>query len=219
VTILLCLGAAVFALLVLRFVQPALVHRVHEFVVRATINRMLLEAVEEGSPAPRNFGALLSLQLWTESGPFNNAALELRCHRLREVMAALTTGEHEGNAHERIGTGLVELADMVTILGNRFKPGAEERDEILDAEQLLQLIVQRASPTGFASLPPGTDAATMLRQNPISIVQLGEMLIAVVYALLAREQSAHLSQEFGRPSLRQMLTRSSSTSIEQRPSS
>jgi hypothetical protein len=59
----------------------------------------------------------------------------------------------------------------------------------------------------------------MLRQNPISIVQLGEMLIAVVYALLAREQSAHMSQEFGRPSLRQMLTRSSSTSIEQRPSS
>ena len=186
-TVLLCLGASIFALLMLRFVQPALVHRLHEFVVRATINRMLLEAAGDAHPDPDNFGALLSLQLRTESPPASHAALELRCHKLREVMAVLTTGEHEHQAHERVGTGLVELADMVTVLGNRFKPAAEERDAVVDAEQILRLVVNRTSPQGSPSWPPTDDAALMLRSNPLSIVQLGEMLIAVIFALIERE--------------------------------
>lgn len=191
---LLFIGMGLFALLVLRFVQPTIVHRVREYVVRATINRLLLEATSSEGSLRQNFGTLLSLQLHPESASSSNAALELRCHKLREVMAVLTSGEHEGRAHESVGTGLVELADMVTVLGNRFRPGAEERETIVDAEQLLRLIVSNAAPASFASLPPDVEAVHMLRAVPLSIVQLGEMMIAIVFALISRETTGPAAQ-------------------------
>ena len=83
---------------------------------------------------------------------------------------------------------------MVTVLGNRFRPGAEERDTIVDAEQILRLVVSNAAPASFASMPPDVEAAQLLRTIPLSIVQLSEMMIAIVVALIARETTGPAAQ-------------------------
>jgi hypothetical protein len=181
-TFVLWLGALLFIGLVLRLVHPGAVHYVKEFLVRAKVNRILLDpsASMDWNSSPQ-FGVLLSLAFRHEGATVVPRAMQLRCLKLTELLAVLTTGDYERRGHPQVGMGLVELADMISILGSRFKPAAEERETVVAAHEILTLLVDRASPN-----QPG-DIEQRLAKTALSVVQIGELLVAAVYALTARE--------------------------------
>jgi hypothetical protein len=186
-------GVVLFCLLVLRFVQPALLIRCREFVVRTRINRELLELAATGRilSSPQEFGKLLSLQFRLENTARSSEALQHRCHKLRELIAVLTSDAYGDAASASVGMGLVELADMTATLGYRFKPSKEERHDVIDAEELLTFIAQRLA--GCSAVGPAA-VEDWLREHPLSVIQIGEVLVAAVYALTLREQTPALQK-------------------------
>jgi hypothetical protein len=180
-------AALLLVLLVLRFVRPDLAHRAKDVVVRAKINRMVLTAEPQSESSAKRFSVLLGDAFRFDGAAVSTIAMQHRCQKLREFFAVLSTGEFERRAHPSVGNGLVELAAMMDLLGGRFCPGAEDRRIVVEAEDILGYLAEALS----SGRPRDSEALeAWLATTPMSIVQIGEILIAGVFALTYREGAA-----------------------------
>jgi hypothetical protein len=182
-------GVTLGVLLLIRFVHPAIVHRARDVVTRARINRAFLGLAEQGRTdlSRKQFGQLLGHAFCSEGASGATEAMEFRCLKLRELFGVWTTNEFEERAHSRVGRGLAELGDMVSILGHRFRPARELRSRVVEASEILAFIANKVD-AGASSDPNIVEQ--WLSHNALSVGQVGEILIAALFALTCREEGA-----------------------------
>ena len=177
---------AVILVVLIRFVHPALAYRVRDLVVEAKINRQLIAAMSTDLTAKHgSFRGLLEKTLRSQVGASDPQAMKMRCLRIREVLGimAARSGDPNGSAPADLGATIIELAEMVHVLGIRIRPGLDLDVPAVGAEHILLT----AARTFNAEVEIDT-LEDWLSEHALSVEQIGELLIAAVYALACREE-------------------------------
>jgi hypothetical protein len=186
--LILALQAIFMAVILLRFVHPGAVYWLRDLVVAGMVNRAMLAAHEAGPDTrSQEFAAMLELTLRYQVTGSDPNSMMVRCLRIRELFGMLSRRDGDRGLSQRPGdlaAAIMELADMIHSLGARIPRGLDLATPVVGAEQVLGHIIKEGlgDPDDRAS-----HIETWLAANALSIEQIGELLIAVVYALASRQ--------------------------------
>lgn len=205
------LAVVAMALIILRFVHPGIAYWLRDLVVAGQVNRRLMAAVDSDSPtAGEDFRALLEKTLRYQVGESSAQEIRVRCLRIREVLGIMAARDSESGSTRKVDLGgtIIELADMLQSLGARLRPGLDGgATNVVGAEQILLRIVQ-GSAEG-TSVVDVEQLEEWLERQQLRIEQIGEIMIAAVYALASRQQAGELVSAAGRANGRQALSQAS----------
>ena len=207
--------------LVLRFVQPELIYSFREVLVRTGMNKVHLDDDEGRAGLSPRYHELLIKDLRFETLGHDSAYALKRVNKIRELYSTLDLERFDDlNVKQELRPHvcIVELASLLKNLGEHMTPEKHIRYPTVKADQILKLIaneikgIEDAKAAAEAAAKPGTGVATAsspngtgplktnsaverwFRENPMSIEQTSEILIAAVFGLAFRQKTADTSE-------------------------
>jgi hypothetical protein len=189
--------------LAIRFVQPEVVYLLRRVVVAVGMNRAFLDA--EYGRAPSDYVKLLVQDLRPEGAPSDPVRLFGRVMKVRELYSMLDPGRSAvKDLPERLRSQIcvIELANILGAAARSLRPDVRIPGSSVKADEILAHILgirEKLQPTGQAGEGDGAKGAGRwvdvvadeelekeLREHPVSIQQIDEILIAAVFATVYR---------------------------------
>lgn len=179
--------------MVLRFVQPSLLYGVRRFLREVRTNKATLDWEAGRSVANREFVAALTRDSHPETGDVSVGAARRRANKLRELYRILDLRKPlpDGVARQDSPTVcVIELADLIRNLAQHIKPSLENYRPVVPSGSLLKYVGQKVRlAEGVGGDLTDQDVGIWYIENPITIEQVIEMLIAVVEGVCFRLQA------------------------------
>ena len=201
---LLVMAVAVFILgcLVLRFVQPEIIYIIREQLIKVGINRVIIEQeANRGKDHNERYNELTLKEFRYETlGNTAEYVLE-RAGKIRELYSAMDAKRAlampQLEADRRPQVCIVELGNLLRNMGEQLKPTAEiDYPKTVKADAILGFIALQLDKENAGAAEPGADGVESLplprevvrlfQENPISIEQAVEILLAAVHGLAYR---------------------------------
>src|ERR1044072_8591227 len=189
------------SLLVLRFVQPELIYIVREQLIQVGMSRVFLEQEAGRGKEHNERYSELRLKGFRYETLGNTAEYALdRAGKIRELysdMDARRAEEMPGlEAERRPQICIVELANLLHNMGWRLTPRGRDEYKTVKADAILRFIALQMckesgeeAASGPSAVPPlaqPSDVVKWFQENPISIEQAVEILLAAVHGLAYR---------------------------------
>ena len=188
---LLVAGLAILLLMIVRFVQPEVIYALREALAGVRKNRLHLENDENERPDREEskiaLAELMVLDLRPEGVPRSIKDVLARVTKIRELYSILDLRRERIRnlpRAQRSHICVVELANIVEALARDLNPSAEISHSKLQADEILSAVA--SSRQGELDGADEEEISVFYRENPISIEQINEMLIAIIYAITYR---------------------------------
>jgi len=187
--VLLALNLLAILVIVIRFVHPRIIYWLRDIVVASRVKRDVLTAKDGRERLGRGrFASSLDRSLRYQVSGSTPEAMRWRCTRIRQLFGMMSEREN-GAARDRgprpdLAGTIMELADMVHGLGSRIPADYDTATPVVGAESFLAQSISCVQ----GNAPLNSEATEdWLAANPMSVEQIGELLIAAVYALAFRQ--------------------------------
>jgi hypothetical protein len=207
--------------LVLRFVQPELIYSLRQVLVKIGMNKVQLDDEAGRTGLSSRYHELLIKDLRFETLGHDSAYALKRINKIRELYSTLDMQRHSDlnvKKELRPHVCIIELANLLKNLGEHMTPEKHIHYPTVKADQILKLIAREVTsimepeavgasgnpktPTGSTAEAATTDRTDPLtnnsalerwfRENPMSIEQTIEILIAAVFGLAYRQKTSEL---------------------------
>ncbi len=188
-------GAMVLFALVLRFVLPELIYGLRQEIVRVSMTKAFLDRRAGRSVPKERFAALLTKDFRYESSDRSERYALERITKIRELYH-ISQHPHKRKWFRKPKPQLciTELANLLVNLATHIRPLDESNQSSLGATNLLLHICNTIRQTKQAeSLAKAKEVEEYLTQNPMSIEQISEILIAAVFAIAYRQRAREVS--------------------------
>lgn len=182
-------------LLVVRFIQPRALYGTRHLLLVAEARRLFLRRLAGKPVASSAFVRLVAQDFRHESVDSDLQVVLTRVSRIRELFRVLDVGRTDlpkGTELPAVGACVTELAQIIGSMASRLVSVGEYDYDLVPADVVLGTIAERIGREhdGNFRLDNESDVEQWFRQYPISIEQVVEILIAVVFALSLRERSS-----------------------------
>ena len=207
--------------LVLRFVQPELIYSLRQILVKIGMNKVQLDDEAGRTGLSSRYHELLIKDLRFETLGHDSAYALKRINKIRELYSTLDLQRHSNlnvKKELRPQVCIIELANLLKNLGEHLTPEKHIHYPTVKADQILKMIAKEVMSivepvtvstagnpmtitSGAASvetidrtdpLPNNSALERWFRENPMSIEQTIEILIAAVFGLAYRQKTAEL---------------------------
>jgi len=187
---LLAINLLAIVVIVVRFVNPRVIYWLRDIVVAGQVKRDLLTAkVGRDRLRKGRFADSLDRSLRYQVSGSSPEAMRWRCTRIRELFGMMSVRQDGGargaSPRPDLAGTIMELADMVHTLGARIPADYDAATPVLGAEAFLASCISCVE--NGAPLLDSEAAERWLDEHPLSVEQIGELLIAAVYSLACRQ--------------------------------
>ncbi|MDT7687244.1 MAG: hypothetical protein QOE46_3 [Acidobacteriota bacterium] len=184
--------AFILIILVLRFVQPELVYSFRQVLVKIGMRKVFLDRKERREDLSAMYNRLLVKDFRYETlGHDWNYALK-RVNKMRELYSTLDLqrGDVAGidDDERKPQVCIIELANLLSNLGDHVKPERDIHHPTVKADEILRLVGNSIKREGEA-LQKDNEVEAWFIENPMSIEQTIEIMIAAVFGLAYRQQA------------------------------
>jgi hypothetical protein len=194
VTVLLLIPAGILLLLLIRFVQPELIYGLRQVLVQVEANKTFLgyEAGRDGLTG--SFQRLLIADARYEALDLDEEYVFNRIQKIRELYRALDPrrplADKSLRDSQRPQVCIIELASLLSNLGRQVSLQSEFQRPIISERGILAFIANEIRLSQME--PPLSDADVQgwFVENPISVEQVIELLIAAAFGLALRQRSS-----------------------------
>jgi hypothetical protein len=193
---LLVLGAISFFFLILRFIQPELIYTLRQAIVKVEINKAFLESDElcdtddEAKISEDHFKKALAKDFRSESRRYDREYVSDRLQKIKELYR-LQHGMHKNKNYQIC---IVELSNLLSSVAHNLSLQEDNQYKLTYAEDVLKFLsVQRIANNDEVS--EATTIEEWFESNPISVEQSLEVLSAVIFALLLRENNSMVKKD------------------------
>jgi hypothetical protein len=186
-------SVAALVLLVIRFVQPELIYSVRRALVAVGMNKAFIDKRAGRDNVNRRFKALLVSQARFETRIYNIAMLQDRVVKISELYRLLDPRRHLIRS-ERPQVCIAELGSLAAELGRTLETNPEHNAPIVKASALLKHIADGILQSQDDKPLDEERVDRWFINNPISIEQVIEILIAAVIALAHRQQTTRAAE-------------------------
>lgn len=186
--------------LIIRFVQPNLIYSVRQGLVMVRANKAFLDKMAGRSDASPEFLQLLMHEArWENRDNDENEILE-RVIKIKELYRILDLRRpvlEKFRKEQKPQVCIVELASLLSNLGGRIKPNVEHNHTIINDSAILKFIGNQIRlAQGEKNFAHDEDVDEWFIENPISIEQVIEIMIAAVVGLAHRQQAAQEERHY-----------------------
>jgi len=198
-------------LLLLRFIQPRALYGARHLLIVAEARSLFLRRLAGKRVDPRRLVELIGKDFRHESADADIQIVLTRVSRIRELFRVLNVRRKDlpnGVALPDVSVCVAELSQIIGSMSKRLVSVGEYEYDLVPADVILGTIAARIESErdgGFVFENEG-DVEQWFSQYPVSIEQVIEMLIAVVFALSLRDRSRG-PRSLGRQGLRIGLRR------------
>ena len=191
----------VLLLLFMRFVQPELIYSFRQILVKIGMNKVYLDQDAGRSDLSARYQELLIKDLRFETVGYDSSYALKRINKIRELYSTLDWHRSEDfsiNKERRPQVCILELVSLLKNLGEHIRPQRDYDYPTVKADAILKLIANeirliqssRQNDQSGEPLKLGSDKEVeeWFMENPMSIEQTIEVLIAAVFGLAYRQK-------------------------------
>lgn len=183
------LGLVGWIFLILRFIQPELIYTLRQSIVKVEINKSWLEVDSDIENSEVRFLKALTKDFRSESRRSDIDYIDERIQKVKELYRFQDIIDEDRNYQNCI----IELSNLLGNLAHNIVLDKENRYPVVLADEVLKFLQTKRlenKTSGKDTLVKDLNSDRIedwFVANPISVEQSVEVLIAIIYAILLRD--------------------------------